>query len=158
MKNLEQKLEIMQWLFNKGIEPEMGCIETMALNGMPSKFCFYYIEQLAEGWLPWYPLEQVLELLPTVLIDLEDHADRDKVVKVPYFLLITKQVISYTGCLRHGGTYSCPEKKVAMDISYPYKNFLDQPENLLAEPLNNYHLSALKLLKQVYEQYPEEVE
>ncbi len=58
MFNLEEKLSLMQELYGLGIEPSM-----MILEGQRwAKYCPNGL--IIEGADPWYPLEQVLELLP----------------------------------------------------------------------------------------------
>jgi len=59
---MEEKLAIMQWLYENGVEPRMIWSPTarvFEINGEANKPC----EDSFMLWLPWIPLEQILEEL-----------------------------------------------------------------------------------------------
>jgi len=62
MKNIEEKLEIMQWLYENGMEPR-NYIEVHSFGGYTITMTIVRQPHAR----PWYPLEQVLELLPDTI-------------------------------------------------------------------------------------------
>lgn len=122
--NLQEKLELMQWLFERGFEPRMWF--SMKSNTFASeKQRLMYatvVDQDKVGCYiehnhPWFPLEQVLELL---------------------------------GQRRW---FEIDPQSILLPITHKYLTQLDIEVGLDSD----YHLAALKLLKQVVEQFPEEV-
>lgn len=122
MKNLEEKLEIMQWLYEKGIEPEWS-------RYLTDEGTYGYQDVWFSNLQPWYPLEQVLELLPTYL-------------NGEFF----GQSSEAFWRLRPGGRFS-----------YDFWLHNEVMDDCLTSEHSDYHLAALKLLKKVIEKYPESV-
>jgi len=145
VENLSEKLEIMQWLFERGFEPkywlELESIkfENLELINFKNKNIAGGIDRLGM----WYPLEQVLELLMKVRIPCEifkEQRGRD-------YIFLIESDYSNAFIYNFGFAQWCQE-------------YYDQHPSLNIELDRNsdIHLAALKLLKQVVEQFPEEVE
>lgn len=104
MANYLEKLEIMQWLFESGYKPSL----------------------LMHG-IPWYPLEQVLELLP--------HHHKDNTWS--RWILSRKNICYKITVGAHG------ESTEEVDSISIYSNFS------FDKPVEDYHLAALQLLKRM---------
>lgn len=115
----------MEWLAGQQLEPCMRILKNYQDD--------YYISVEADDYFackPWFPLEQVLELLPTRL----DHGDNH------YWLLI--EGLGPIG------------KAFRFKYHAAIGDELLNPSCIYVEHKDP-HLAALKLLKQVVEQYPE---
>ena len=134
MKNLEEKLTLMQWLSEKGFQPEMWLYgwEHKPLSPFGLYFEKYEMcpncDEYNAGCLgAWFPLEQVLDLLPWRLSE----PGYDDGWSLNVGLNCKSPNIRYEA-------YWCDNKHIT--------------------PIDgDLHLAALKLLKQVAEQYPEAV-
>lgn len=127
MQHLEEKLEIMQWLYDKDLEFDQFIL-------VYDSGAYEIINEPAEDWKPWYPLEQVLELLPQI-----KHAD---VYWNPIYIHNKFSYCYFDESFDHGA-----------------KTYRLEPasEPIQSVANSDTHLAALKLLKQVIEKYPESV-
>ena len=138
MNNLKEKLSIMQWLYEQGVEinfyyKDGGTKDKYDYTITPcSEKSFKKRREVCSSYLtpcpvPWYPLEQVLELLPSYIDE--------------YDLHLEKAISGLSYCFN------------TIEDPLDWKHLIDQEVRG-----NDYHLAALKLLKQVVEKYPESVE
>ena len=108
MQGLTEKLELMQWLYGQGIANKVWYRE---YDG--GEYWFTGSELMTEEAKPWYPLEQVLELLP-----------KNTSKNFEFYLNLS-----------------------AITPNMGYRDNYDTYPIVLIE--DDYHLAALKLLKQV---------
>lgn len=118
---MENKLGLMQWLYDKGVEPRLY-YEVNPTHGrclMTKDYAENELKSLiGTELLAWHPLEQIIELLP------------DNIENNYYYLGINKHGIGYL---------SAADSRHDVDAKYWESNNGDM------------HLAALKLLKQVME-------
>ena len=136
MNNLKEKLELMQWLAYQGFKPNWFRVicGNQLQNGIRLINRVEFSVAVDIGNLtnldvePWFPLEQVLELLPSTVghngVGNSYTLTMDKFVTSSYLL-----------------QYVAPS---LAGVKSGLKQLEDDP-----------HLSALKLLKQVIEKHPE---
>lgn len=162
MKNLEEKLEIMQWLYEQGVEPRMWGVWQRSDRDKFYTLMAYdnYFDIVNEPKEiktknrldPWYPLEQVLELLPGEIqtekyyfqLNIFKIDQRRQSIQALYWGL-SDQAFSFS--------YDLFGAKAGNDIP----RHGDDCRQLLRGHGSDFHLAALKLLKQVIEKYPESV-
>ena len=77
---MKEKLELMKWLYENGVEPRMWANRERVLTPFKMEsnvICqgeqigSFLLATAADKLTPWFPLEQVLEELPTYIADKE---------------------------------------------------------------------------------------
>ena len=120
---MDEKLAIMQWLYENGVEPRMiwsPVARVFEINGEANKPC----EDSFMLWLPWIPIEQILEELPRYITMPDNH---------PY-------------------THAT-EARIGLQMSKEEFGYRSHAGNVTEDIVkNDYHLAALRLLKKVKEQ------
>lgn len=152
MTNLKEKLEIMQWLYERGVKPGMwancdgGCL---ILSNEAEAADLYNTK-------PWHSLEQVLELLPREL-PMITPTYGGKNLKVIYGLCLEEGVLKYKVLKKYFAPR--PEETLKEHMRREQYSSLDSKhiEEGWSESNEDYHLAALKLLKRVMEEYPDTV-